>query len=110
MSLQVAQHNLGDGVLLPLQVEESFVCKQLDFLVHTGSESNIGVLEKLFLSKILRFLCVSEVDEEESELRDLEEFLLSNSTVLIHGFTDNRKVNGRVCQVAVVFLVSMAEH
>jgi hypothetical protein len=110
VGLQVVQHDLGDGVLLSLQVKESFVSKQLDFLVHTGSEPSIGVFEKLLLCELLRFLSFSEVDEEESELGDLEEFLLSNSAVLIHGLAHNREVDGRVCQVTVVFLMSVAEH
>lgn len=78
--------------------------------MHAGRKPFIRILKELLLGECLRVLTLSEEDEEERELRDLEKLLLSYATVLVHRLADDGEVDRRVSQETIIFLVSVAKH
>lgn len=78
--------------------------------MHAGRKPFIRILKEFLLGECLRVLTLSEEDEEERELRDLEKLLLSYATVLVHRLADDGEVHRRVSQETIIFLVSMAKH
>ena len=81
----------------------------LDLLFHTRDEPFVCVFQELILLKPHGVVAFSKISKQESELRELEKSFLGCSAVLVHWFSYNRKVNGRVFQVDVALVVSVAE-
>lgn len=98
---------------LPLErVEVScrFLTEDRDFLNHAGRIVFVIVLRKLFLRKVLCVHIYGEPCEEERVDGIVEELVLRYSTVLVHGFAHNAKVNQRVCQEGVVLVMPVSEN
>ena len=87
-----------------------FLCKQLDFLLHTRGKPLILVLGELRGCKLLSRNVRSKKGKQKSELRQLEKSVLSYARILIHRFSNNREVNWRIRKITIVFLMTMTEH
>ena len=68
----------------------------LDFLFHARDESFVCIFQELILLKTYRVVAFSKISKEESELRYLKKSFLGGPAVLVHWFSDNRKIYGRV--------------
>lgn len=81
-----------------------------DFFFHSGSESLVVVFLELLMLKAYWVLTFRKVSEEKCKLRQIKESLLSCSTILVHRFAYDRKVNGIALKVDVILMVSVAEY
>ncbi len=70
----------------------------------------IRIILELFDSEGLSLWVCSKPREKECKRGQIEEFVLSLLTVLVHGLPNSGEVHDRVLQELVVLVVSMRQH
>jgi hypothetical protein len=76
---------------------------------HARDETFVCIFQELILLKTDRIFTFSKISKEESELRELKKSFLGSTAVLVHWFTNNRKIYRSIFQVNVILVVSVAE-
>ena len=84
--------------------------KAVHFEEHARSERLVLVFVEFLEGELLGLLVAGEESEQEGELGHLQETVLGHPRVLVHGFTDDGEVDGRLLILEIFLLMTVAKH